>query len=361
MSLPFLPSSPETPFVSMILPIRNEARYIQDTLEAMLRQDYSRKHMEIIVADGDSTDRTIEVVKAAAVSTDIPITIVSNPERIVPSGINRALQHCQGDVIVRVDGHTIIATDYVRQCVDALRRSGAVNVGGRMDPVGLTPIGVAVALATTSPFGVGGSRFHYSRREEWVDTVYLGAWPRGAFEAGGLFDTEQVRNQDDEFNYRLRSMGGRILLSPAIKSVYYNRGTVRALWRQYFQYGYWKVRVMQKHTKQMRLSHFVPAAFVGALTATAAVGLWVPEAAWTARAIGASYLVANLYASYLAARKKLASLLHVAVVFAILHVSYGSGFLIGLVRFANHWTRKSSPVPFTSQLGSVANLRGGSE
>jgi succinoglycan biosynthesis protein ExoA len=343
MSLPTLVAGPEVPFVSMILPIRNEASYIEKTLRAMLRQDYSRLHLEIIVADGDSSDGTVEVVKAAAAASDIPIKVVRNPERIVPTGFNRAVEQSQGDVIVRIDGHTIIAPDYIRQCVDALRRSGAANVGGRMDPVGITTIGKAVALATASPFGVGGSRFHYSRTEEWVDTVYMGAWPREVFAAAGLFDTEQVRNQDDEFNYRLRSMGGRILLSPAIQSLYHNRGTVRSLWRQYFQYGYWKVRVMQKHAKQMRLSHFVPAAFVLMLTTMALVGLWLPTAAWLAIGISASYLIANLAASFLASRKQLSLFPHVALVFGILHFAYGAGFLSGLARFANRW--RTVPLP----------------
>src|SRR3954465_12513533 len=134
-----------------------------------------------------------------------------------------------------------------------------------MDPVTEGLFGQAVALATSSPFGVGGSRFHYAQSEEWVDSVYMGAWPRSAFERNGFFDEELVRNQDDEFNYRLRSNGGRILLNPRIKSHYYNRSTARSLWRQYFQYGLWKVRVMQKHPRQMSVRHFAPAALVAGL------------------------------------------------------------------------------------------------
>jgi succinoglycan biosynthesis protein ExoA len=150
-------------------------------------------------------------------------------------------------MIVRVDGHTIIAPDYVEKCVQALIKSGAENAGGKMNAVSTTPFGQVVVAATSSPFGVGGARFHYSDQEEWVDTVYLGAWRREVFEKIGLFDEELVRDQDDEFNYRLREYGGKILLSPEIKSEYTVRSTPPALWKQYFQYGFWKVRVLQKH------------------------------------------------------------------------------------------------------------------
>ena len=127
-----------------------------------------------------------------------------------------------------------------------------------MDPVSESAFGRAVSLATSSPFGVGGARFHYSAREEWVDTVYMGAWRREVFERVGRFDEEMVRNQDDELSYRIRERGGRILLDPSIRSRYYPRTTPRTLWRQYFQYGYWKVRVMQKHPLQMQPRQFGP-------------------------------------------------------------------------------------------------------
>src|SRR5262249_447686 len=143
------------------------------------------------------------------------LTVIDNPGRIVAAGLNAAIRRARGDVIVRVDGHTEIAPDYVRQCVEALERTRADNAGGRMKAVGEGVLGKAVALATSSPFGVGGARFHYSEREEWVDTVYLGAWRREVFERIGLFDEELVRDQDDEFNYRLRAAGGRVLLTPA--------------------------------------------------------------------------------------------------------------------------------------------------
>ena len=328
--------NPGQHFVSVIVPIRNEARFITRTMEAIVYQDYPHEQMEILVADGQSTDDTREVVAAVAARADISVRVIDNPEKIVSTGFNRALRQSRGDVIVRVDGHTIIAPDYVRQCVLALDRTGAVNVGGRMDPVGTNPFGEAVALATTSPFGVGGSRFHYSKKEEWVDTVYMGAWRREIFDQVGGFDEEQVRNQDDEFNYRITARGHRILLTPAITSVYYNRGNARSLWKQYLQYGYWKVRVMQKNPRQMSLRHFVPAAFVLTLACLALSAPFSMLGRWAVTAVAALYAASNIAATVYCTRRP-RMLRFVAAAFAIIHTAYGTGFLLGLVRFRNMW------------------------
>lgn len=325
--------------VSVIMPIRNEAAFIERSLGAVLAQDYPHDRLEVLVADGMSTDDTRAVVaRLAAEHPDILVVVVDNREGIVPTGFNRALAQSRGTVIVRVDGHTIVAPDYVRQCVAALRRTGADNVGGRMEAVGDGPFGKAVAVATSTPFGVGGARFHYSRDEEWVDTVYMGAWPRRVFERLGGFDEEQVRNQDDEFNYRLRKQGGRILLSPAIRSRYFNRSSPRTLWRQYYQYGYWKVRVMQKHPGQMRPRQFAPSVFAAALLVTLAASPFSSIAAWGLALTAGGYAAANLSASLLTGwRTDLRLIPRLAAAFAILHLSYGLGFLAGLAAFRNRW------------------------
>lgn len=328
------------PFVSVIMPIRNEADFIARSLGAVLAQDYPADRMEVLIADGMSADDTRAIVQQlAAQHPHLQARLIDNPGRIVPTGFNAALAEARGDVIVRVDGHTVVAPNYVRECVSALERSQADNVGGKMTAVSTTPLGQAVALATSSPFGVGGARFHYSDREEWVDTVYMGAWPRSVFERIGGFDPELVRNQDDEFNYRLRAQGGRILLSPRIRSQYYSRTSLRSLWRQYYQYGFYKVCVLQKHPRQMRLRQFVPPAFVPTVLGGALLspfsrivrGLWGLTAS--------AYAMANLYASWHIARKTAHEhLWRLPVVFSILHFGYGLGFLHGLIHFRNRWT-----------------------
>jgi len=333
------------PKVTLILPIHNEAKYIQNCLDGLYRQNYPHDKMEIIIADGLSSDNT-RVVVEGRFNPGIDLLWIENPGKIVPTGLNLAIQRAKGDIIIRVDGHTSITPDYVRQCVEALKRSGADNVGGRLDGRGERRIGEAVAIATSSPFGIGNARFHYSEQEEWVDTVYMGAWPRRVFKQIGLFDEELVRDQDDEFNYRLRESGGKILLSPKIKSIYMVRNNYKSLWKQYYQYGFWKVRVLQKHSRQMSLRQFMPPAFAGALLVSLLCTAIFPSGWVTFALVGGSYLLANIVASITIVTKK--GWRHLALLpltFVILHLSYGFGFLNGLIKFWNRWGDKKGKVP----------------
>jgi glycosyltransferase involved in cell wall biosynthesis len=297
--------------------------------------------MQVLIADGMSDDRTREVVaRLAAEHPEHEVEVVDNPGRIVPTGFNAALERTRGDVVVRVDGHTIIEPDYVSQCVAALATSGADNVGGRMDAVSDSPMGEAIALATSSPFGVGNSAFHYATGERWVDSVYMGAWPREVFERIGRFDPEMVRNQDDEFNYRLTAAGGRILLTDRIRSRYHNRSSLRALFRQYRQYGFWKVRVLQKHPAQMSARQFAPPLLVAALAIGALIALFSSTERLLWEALVVLYVTATVAASAMVARRAGARhMLRLPVVFGALHIGYGAGFLAGLLRFGNRWAR----------------------
>ncbi len=333
------------PLVTVVMPIRNEAAFIERSLGAVLEQDYPADRMQVLVADGMSDDATREVIGRLAAAHPHDVEIVDNPGRIVPTGFNAALDRARGDVIVRVDGHTIIDRDYVTQCVAALEETGADNVGGRMDAVSDGPVGRAIALATSSPFGVGNSQFHYASGQHWVDSVYMGAWPREVFERVGRFDTEMVRNQDDEFNYRLSSQGGRILLTDTIRSTYYNRSSLRTLFRQYRQYGHWKVRVLQKHPRQMSARQFAPPALVAGLAGGALLAPFSRPVRRAWLALVGVYAAANLAASASVARKSGGSHMRLLpVVFGALHIGYGAGFLGGLVAFRDRWgTPRDAP------------------
>lgn len=333
--------------VSILMPVRNEAGFIQRSLGAVLAQNYPAECMEILVADGMSTDGTRAIVEQLAKKyPNVSLKILDNPGKIVSTGLNIALRHARGGIIIRVDGHTIIAPDYVRQCVETLRRTNADNVGGRMNAIGNTPFGKAIALGTSAPFGIGGGRFHYSDREEWVDTVYMGAWSRRVFERIGLFDEELVRDQDDEINYRLRKHGGRILLSPAIRSQYAVRSAPSSVWRQYYQYGFYKVRVLQKHPLQMRPRQFAPLLLVTAFLAGPSLAFFFSWGLWLLVFVAGSYLLANLVASILVAQRHgWQYLSKLPLVFSILHFSYGLGFLAGLIKFANRWKDRTGNVP----------------
>jgi glycosyltransferase involved in cell wall biosynthesis len=340
------------PTITIIIPIRNEMPFFSQCFQAVLNQDYPSELIEVIIVDGMSTDGTQELVaRLIRLYPGFHVRLLENRGRIVSTGMNIALAVSSGEIIVRVDGHTIIARDYVRQCARALDRSGADNVGGRMRPVGRGSFGKAVALATTSRFGIGGSRFHYSKREEFVDSVYLGAWRRSVFQSAGLFDEEQIRNQDDEFNYRICSLGRTILLSPRINSRYINRSSPRSLWRQYYQYGYWKVRVLQKHPRQMKPRHVAPSLLVLAFFALLFAAFVSPYAGWMLGLYISTYLLANVLASLVAARRSsLRTAAMIPLAFAILHTAYGTGFLLGLVRFWNRWADGSQQLPATSSV-----------
>lgn len=332
-------------FVSVILPVRNEQNHIQATLEALINQDFPKNNYEIIIVDGASIDNTVEIVEG--MKGYFPaIRIVSNPKKIVPSALNLAIRCAVGNIILRIDGHTIIAQDYVRNCIETLYHTGADNVGGCMIATGTTNFGQAVAIATSTPFGVGNSKFHYIQTEEEVDSVYMGAWPKKVFSKIGLFDEELVRDQDDEFNYRLREKGGKIILNPKIKSLYTTRSTPISLWKQYFQYGFWKVRILQKHPKQMSIRQFIPPLFVLSLLISIFLTIFTILGKWILLLIAGSYLIANIFASLITAGKKgWECFFLLPVTFVIIHLSYGLGFLVGLVKFSNRWGDKQGKVP----------------
>jgi len=326
------------PLVSIIMPVRNEAAYIERSLGAVLAQDYPADRLEILVVDGLSDDGTRQAVLAQA-TTRPGLRLIDNPRRIVPPGLNLGIAQARGEIIVRVDGHCEIAPDYVRHCVEHLLAGHDEQpieaVGGPIETVGETDTAQAIALAMSSWFGVGGSAFRtIDDRALLVETVAFPAYRRRTLQRLGPFDEEMVRNQDDEYNYRLLKSGGRILLTPDIRSRYYSRSGLRSLWRQYYQYGFWKVRVMQKHPRQMRLRQFAPPALVAGLTGSAALGLVFRPFWWLLGSVAALYVVVNALASFLVAREHgLRHAPRLFIIHPILHLSYGLGFLAGLARF----------------------------
>jgi glycosyltransferase involved in cell wall biosynthesis len=323
------------PFVSVIMPIRNEADFIARSLGAVLAQDYPRKRFEVIVADGMSTDGTRDIV-ASIQARNPEVRLIDNTRRIAPTALNTAIGHAQGEILVRVDGHCQIAPDYVSRCVEHLLQDKVDGVGGPLETVGQTALARAIAAGMSSSFGVGGAAFRtVSNKTMLVDTVAFPAYTRTIVDEAGPFDEELVRNQDDEYNYRLRKLGAKILLAADVHSRYYSRSSLRSLWRQYFQYGYWKVRVLQKHPRQMKARQFVPPVFVACLLLALLSIPFTVAGFYLFGAVAGLYLLANLGASILAARKETWSLLpYLPVIYATLHLSFGLGFLVGLLRFS---------------------------
>jgi GT2 family glycosyltransferase len=287
----------------------------------------------VIIADGMSDDGTREVLRR--LTREHPsLRVLDNLGLIVSTGLNAAIRAARGHVIVRADVHTTYARDYIRECVAVLEESGADNVGGPWSAVGEGYVGRAVAAVFHSRFGSGGARAHDPEYEGKVDTVYLGCWRRSLFDRIGGFDEELVRNQDDELNLRLTRRGGTIWQSTRIRSWYRPRHSLRRLFQQYAQYGYWKVRVIQKHRVPASWRHLVPAAFVLSTCALVGASAFSTAARVAAAVVVGSYTVCALVASVMTAASTEWALLPVLPpTLACFHVGYGYGFLRGVWDF----------------------------
>ena len=323
---------PVDPFVSVIVPVRDEERYVERCLYSIARQDYPRSRIDVLVVDGRSGDRTRQIVTRFAAESTLDVRLIDNPARAAAAALNIALAQAQGDVIVRVDGHAALAPDYLRRATDALDASGADCVGGVLENEGDTYMGRAIAAAMSSPFGVGGAKFRTGGGGT-VDTVAFGAYPRRVFETIGRFREDIVSGEDDEFNYRLRGAGGAILLMPEMRATYTVRGSLRGLWRQYFAYGRAKPRVLRMHPRQAQVRQFAPPALVLTVAgsgALAALGRAAPLKVLL-MIYGGAAVLASLIVS---ARRGITLLPLLPAVFACMHIAYGAGVLTGAASLA---------------------------
>jgi glycosyltransferase involved in cell wall biosynthesis len=328
------------------MPVRNEADFIVRSLGRVLDQDYQKDRLQVIVVDGasdDGTDDLVEQTFRAQESVGFAgLTLLRNPRGIVPVSLNLALGEAQGDVVIRVDGHCEIPVDYVIRCVRGLLETDADCYGGRLETVGTSTVAKAIARAQSSIFGVGGADFRTSDKSGYVDTLAFGAYRREVFQRIGDFDEELVRNQDDEFNFRLVQSGGRIWLDAALVSKYYSRADLKRLWRQYYEYGLYKVRVIQKRSGVASIRHLVPAAFVVGIAAAASLSAIVRDPLPLAIA-ALPYVIAMAIASLIAAKGAPRTFPILPLAFAILHFGYGTGFLAGLWRWRSSLGRMVTP------------------
>lgn len=334
--IPALHTAGEPQLVSLIAPCRNECAHIDAFCDSVLAQQLPPGwRMQLLVADGMSDDGTRQKLQARA-AQDPRLHVLDNPGRIVSTGLNICLTHARGQVIVRLDIHTHFAPDYVAECLAALARSGADNVGGPwVADMGQDQgaMGRAIAAAFQSRWVVGGARSRNTAYEGPVDTVYLGCWPRAVLARAGGFDETLVRNQDDEHNLRLRRMGARIWQSARIRSHYQPRGSLRQLFAQQYQYGYWRPFVMRKHGQPGSLRQMAPMAFIAACAVLICAAPW---SAWPLAALLTAYsgyvLSANALAASAAAKGagRWPLLWRLPAVIAAYHLGYGLGSWRGL-------------------------------
>jgi succinoglycan biosynthesis protein ExoA len=318
------------PIVSVVIPIRNEAGFIADLIGAILKQDYRPDRLEVIVAEGQSTDGTREIL--ASLQSEHPqLIVVENPGRIVSTGLNLAVARSRGEVIVRIDGHALIAPDFIRENVALLAaHPEAWIVGGPIHHVATTTLGKAVAVAMSHPFGVGNARHRYPDFEGYVESAQFPAIRRWAFDRVGMFDEQLVRNQDDEFNYRIGRAGGKIYVSPRVKYSYFVRERLAQLFKQYFQYGFWRIPVIEKHGRPTTLRQMAPTLFYAACVVLALAGLWWREPL-IAVGLPVLYAIALLLAGVHSVRRndrRVSSCVPVAI--ATVHAGYALGLGYGL-------------------------------
>jgi succinoglycan biosynthesis protein ExoA len=317
---PQLGGSP-LPFVSVILPILNEERYLRDSVDSILSQDYHGE-FEVVLAIGPSRDRTREI--AHELHQENPrVIVLDNPSGRTAAGLNAALAISRGSVIVRVDGHSKIPQDYISIAVTLLATTGAVNVGGMMAAEGVTRFEKAVAGAMRSPLGVGASRFHTGGEAGEVDTVYLGVFDKAALEVIGGFDERFTRAQDWELNFRLRSNGGVIYFDPRLQVSYRPRPTLPALAKQYFEYGRWRRVVSRRHKGTINYRYLAPPVALAGFLTSLICGVFLHSIFFIPAAI---YLLFVALASIAIARSAIQYIYLLAVI-PTMHFAWGTGFI----------------------------------
>ncbi len=315
--------------VSIVIPCRNEEHYIQACVDSMLNQDYP--NLEVLICDGMSDDGTRDVL--SQYQNDQRVRVLDNEARVTPIALNLGIENSNGAVVIIFGAHATMNPDYVSKCIETFAIDKKIAcVGGILNQVNENKDAAVISMAMSSVFGVGNAHFRTGTKSGYVDTVAFGAYKREVFEAVGLFDEELVRNQDDEFNFRVLKGGFKIYLNPDIKADYYVRGDFQKLWRQYYQYGYWKVYVNRKHGAITTMRQLVPAFMVSCFAFTFLLAVIFPVF-WNLFLFGFFlYLGASIYFAQRKVRFTNA-IWGLIRSFIVLHFSYGSGYLKGIYDF----------------------------
>lgn len=318
--------------VSVVIPCRNEEDFILRCLNSVFNSDYPAELIEVLVCDGNSTDKTPALVQEYAKQKGC-VRYLVNEKTTTPFALNLGIANSQCEVIIILGAHTELATNYISECVAILNQMPDVwCVGGMLHNISSDELTASVSLAMSSPFGVGNAHFRTGAKDGYVDTVAFGAYRKEVFEKIGLFDEELARNQDDEFNFRLLKNGGKIWLTTATSATYYVRSSFQKLFKQYFQYGYWKVYVNKKHKSITTLRQLVPATFVLTLFALNVMVILFPYRwEYLILFLGIYGVGASLFALKVA--ESISQFFTVLYSFFILHISYGMGYVEGILNF----------------------------
>lgn len=327
------------PLVSIVIPCLNEHKTIRKLLEAFYAQTYPRKDMEIVIADGMSTDGTREeIAKFVQSYPDLKIIVVDNPTKSIPAALNSALKQAHGEIIVRFDAHSMPYRNYIERCVNDLESGLGENVGGvwEIHPGTQTWMATSIALAASHPIGVGDALYRHTSTPAEVDTVPFGAFKREILALIGFFDETLLSNEDYEFNARIRKSGGKIWLDPSIRSVYFARSNLADLAKQYGRYGFWKWRMLQRYPQTLRWRQGLPPLFVLSLLGGIAISILLPDF-WTLVLL--EFLIYLIVLSITGIRiavnhKKAYLAIGVPLAMITMHLAWGTGFLWSMIKGA---------------------------
>jgi glycosyltransferase involved in cell wall biosynthesis len=323
--------------ISIIVPCYNEEATIRKLLDAIYAQTVPMTDIEVVIADGRSTDNTRAVIDDyRRKHPELEVRTIDNTRRIIPSGLNRAIEAAQGNYIVRMDAHSIPDNDYIRKCVDGLKKGLGDNVGGlwKIHPGNSSWIARSIALAAAHPLGAGDARYRIGGVAQEVETVPFGAFHREIFQRIGMFDESLLTNEDYEFNTRIRQSGGKVWLDPSISSTYYARSTLRELAAQYWRYGYWKAQMLRKYPKTLRWRQAIPPVFVAALIALGLLAIGMSLARWLFAIIVILYtiIILGIGIQMSLKHKKLSYIIGVPLALATIQIAWGAAFLWGMFR-----------------------------
>lgn len=323
---------PDLPFVSIIIPCYNEQATIRKLLEALRSQTYPLAKTEVVISDGFSTDGTRVVIAAFQKEhADLSVRVVENNARTIPSGVNQAIRESRGEIIVRLDAHSMPIPEYVERCVEAHRFGKGDNVGGvwEIRPGADTWIAESISYAAAHPLGVGDAMYRLNARAGAVDTVPFGSFHRSLIEKIGAFDETLLANEDYEFNTRVRESGGVVWLDPAIRSVYFSRDTFGKLAAQYWRYGFWKFKMLKRYPHTLRWRQALPPVFVLILLSLIVLSLGSTIAqVLLVLQLSAYFIVLGLAGLQLAIKTRKGYLIWgLPLAIASMHITWGAGFL----------------------------------
>lgn len=322
--------------VSVIVPCYNEEKNIGLLLDAIYIQNYPSNFIEVVIVDGISTDQTLhEISKVQEKYKDLSIRVVTNPKKNIPSAVNIGIRESTGDIIIRMDAHSIPDKNYIKFCVENLTKNIAANVGGKwiIIPGSNTKIADCIALAASHPFGVGDAKYRYSDSADYVDTVPFGSFFRSLVDKIGYFDENLLANEDYEFNVRIRSSGRKIYFDPRIQTKYIARANLKELAKQYWRYGFWKLKMLKRYPETLRLRQAIPPIFVAGIMLLSIMSFFSIYSLLLLSAILILYFVVLIIGTAVLAKNKdkCFCLLGVPLAIIVMHFSWGLGFIYSLL------------------------------